>query len=62
MRRAGAAEVIADAELEPDRLAGDVGALLTDDARLERMTAASREVARPDAAERIADEILRTVD
>jgi UDP-N-acetylglucosamine--N-acetylmuramyl-(pentapeptide) pyrophosphoryl-undecaprenol N-acetylglucosamine transferase len=59
MRRAGAATVIVDAELSPERLAGEVGALFADPERLERMAAASRGLARPDAARRIADEVLR---
>jgi UDP-N-acetylglucosamine--N-acetylmuramyl-(pentapeptide) pyrophosphoryl-undecaprenol N-acetylglucosamine transferase len=58
MRRAGAATVLPDAELDPGRLAGEVGALLGDGPRLAEMAAASRELARPDAARRIADEVL----
>jgi UDP-N-acetylglucosamine--N-acetylmuramyl-(pentapeptide) pyrophosphoryl-undecaprenol N-acetylglucosamine transferase len=59
MRRAGAAIVLADAELSPERLAGEVGSLLGDGPRLEGMASASRGLARPDAARRIADEVLR---
>jgi UDP-N-acetylglucosamine--N-acetylmuramyl-(pentapeptide) pyrophosphoryl-undecaprenol N-acetylglucosamine transferase len=58
MEGAGAALVIPDAELDPARLATEVGALLSDGERLERMSAASRELARPDAAARIASEVL----
>jgi UDP-N-acetylglucosamine--N-acetylmuramyl-(pentapeptide) pyrophosphoryl-undecaprenol N-acetylglucosamine transferase len=58
MERAGAARVIADAELDPERLAAEVGGLLGDPERLEAMAAASRGLARPDAARRIADEVL----
>jgi UDP-N-acetylglucosamine--N-acetylmuramyl-(pentapeptide) pyrophosphoryl-undecaprenol N-acetylglucosamine transferase len=58
MERGGAATVLADAELGPERLAREVGALLGDPQRLERMTAAARALARPDAARRIADEVL----
>jgi UDP-N-acetylglucosamine--N-acetylmuramyl-(pentapeptide) pyrophosphoryl-undecaprenol N-acetylglucosamine transferase len=58
MERAGAAMTIEDAELSPKRLAGEVGALLGDGERLERMAAASASLARPDAAARIADEVL----
>jgi UDP-N-acetylglucosamine--N-acetylmuramyl-(pentapeptide) pyrophosphoryl-undecaprenol N-acetylglucosamine transferase len=58
MERGGAAKVIADAELGPERLADEVGALLGDRRRLEEMTAASRALAMPDAARRIADEVL----
>jgi UDP-N-acetylglucosamine--N-acetylmuramyl-(pentapeptide) pyrophosphoryl-undecaprenol N-acetylglucosamine transferase len=58
MRRAGAATVLRDDELSPERLAAEVGALLGDAERLARMAAASRQLARPDAARRIADEVL----
>jgi UDP-N-acetylglucosamine--N-acetylmuramyl-(pentapeptide) pyrophosphoryl-undecaprenol N-acetylglucosamine transferase len=58
MERGGAATVLADAELEPERLAREVGALLGDRPRLERMAADSRALARPDAARRIAAEVL----
>lgn len=55
---AGAATVLADAELSGERLAAEVAALLGDRERLEGMAAAARRVARPDAARRIADEVL----
>jgi UDP-N-acetylglucosamine--N-acetylmuramyl-(pentapeptide) pyrophosphoryl-undecaprenol N-acetylglucosamine transferase len=58
MADGGAAVVIADAELSAGRLAGEATALLSDDARLREMEAASRRLARPDAAERIAAEVL----
>jgi UDP-N-acetylglucosamine--N-acetylmuramyl-(pentapeptide) pyrophosphoryl-undecaprenol N-acetylglucosamine transferase len=58
MERAGAALVVPDAELEPGRLAGEVERLFSDDARLAAMAAASEGLAMPDAARRIADEIL----
>jgi UDP-N-acetylglucosamine--N-acetylmuramyl-(pentapeptide) pyrophosphoryl-undecaprenol N-acetylglucosamine transferase len=58
MRSAGAATVIADAELSAERLQREVAELLGDAPRLERMGAAAREVAMPDAARRIADEVL----
>jgi UDP-N-acetylglucosamine--N-acetylmuramyl-(pentapeptide) pyrophosphoryl-undecaprenol N-acetylglucosamine transferase len=58
MARAGAATVVADEELDADRLANEVGALLGDPERLAGMAAASRGLARPDAAQRIADEVL----
>jgi UDP-N-acetylglucosamine--N-acetylmuramyl-(pentapeptide) pyrophosphoryl-undecaprenol N-acetylglucosamine transferase len=50
--------VVADAELTPQRLAAEVGALLGDRARLEAMGRASASLARPDAAQRIAAEVL----
>lgn len=58
MASAGAATVLEDAELDADRLRTEVRALLADSERLQRMSAASRSLARPDAAERIATEIL----
>jgi UDP-N-acetylglucosamine--N-acetylmuramyl-(pentapeptide) pyrophosphoryl-undecaprenol N-acetylglucosamine transferase len=58
MEEAGAAVVIADRELEPGRLRRTVDELLGDRERTERMTAASRALARPDAAKRIAAEVV----
>lgn len=58
MRSAGAAVVIADAELDAQRLRTEVAAVLEDPARLEGMASASRTLAKPDAARRIADEVL----
>jgi UDP-N-acetylglucosamine--N-acetylmuramyl-(pentapeptide) pyrophosphoryl-undecaprenol N-acetylglucosamine transferase len=58
MARAGAAVVIEDSQLEPLRLAELVGSLLGDPERLRRMAAASRSLARPDAAGRVADEVM----
>ncbi len=58
MEEAGAAIVIGDEELGAERLAGEVRALLSDDSRLAAMAAASARLARPDAARRIADEVL----
>jgi UDP-N-acetylglucosamine--N-acetylmuramyl-(pentapeptide) pyrophosphoryl-undecaprenol N-acetylglucosamine transferase len=59
MERAGAALVVPDAELDGPRLAREVGGLLRDRGRLAAMGHAAAEAARPDAAERIADELLR---
>jgi UDP-N-acetylglucosamine--N-acetylmuramyl-(pentapeptide) pyrophosphoryl-undecaprenol N-acetylglucosamine transferase len=58
MADAGAALVIEDDALDPEKLAGAVATLFSDGERLEAMAAASRSLARPDAAERIAAEIL----
>ena len=58
MEQAGAAVVVPDAELTPQRLAAEVAALLGDPARLEAMGRASASLARPDAAQRIAAEVL----
>jgi UDP-N-acetylglucosamine--N-acetylmuramyl-(pentapeptide) pyrophosphoryl-undecaprenol N-acetylglucosamine transferase len=58
MVQAGAAVLVPDAELSAARLAGEVNALLADPARLEAMGRASAALARPDAAQRIAAEVL----
>ncbi len=58
MAEAGAAIVIRDEDLSAERLAADVGGLLRDSARLAAMAVASAAIARPDAARRIADEVL----
>lgn len=58
MESGGAAIVIPDAELTPERLGAEAEGLLADPARLAQMAAASRALARPDAAERIAAELL----
>lgn len=58
MADAGAALVIRDDEVTPQRLDDEVGALLGDPARLAAMAEASRSLARPDAAQAIAREVL----
>jgi UDP-N-acetylglucosamine--N-acetylmuramyl-(pentapeptide) pyrophosphoryl-undecaprenol N-acetylglucosamine transferase len=58
LERAGAAAVVADAELTPARLAAEVGAALGDQARLGEMADAALRMAKPDAARRIADQVL----
>ena len=58
MSSAGAATVIEDADLDATRLAAAAGELLGDEQRLGAMAAASASLARPDAAARIAAEIL----
>ncbi|MGI8427941.1 MAG: UDP-N-acetylglucosamine--N-acetylmuramyl-(pentapeptide) pyrophosphoryl-undecaprenol N-acetylglucosamine transferase [Solirubrobacteraceae bacterium] len=58
MERAGAAVVIADAELSGPRLAQEVGGLLADRGRLTSMARACAALARPDAARDIAREVL----
>ena len=62
MADAGAAVAFDDAELTPELLAREADGLLADAERLERMAAASRGLARPDAAERIAAEVLTAID
>jgi UDP-N-acetylglucosamine--N-acetylmuramyl-(pentapeptide) pyrophosphoryl-undecaprenol N-acetylglucosamine transferase len=58
MAAAGAAIVVRDAELTPARLGREVDALLADPARLAAMAGASASLARPDAAQAVADEVL----
>ena len=58
MADGGAAIVIPDAELEPAHLVSVITDLLGDRERLDEMAAASARLARPDAAERIATEVL----
>jgi UDP-N-acetylglucosamine--N-acetylmuramyl-(pentapeptide) pyrophosphoryl-undecaprenol N-acetylglucosamine transferase len=58
MAEAGAAVVLDDGQLAPEALSGLARSLLGDPERLEQMATASRSVARPDAARRIAAELL----
>jgi UDP-N-acetylglucosamine--N-acetylmuramyl-(pentapeptide) pyrophosphoryl-undecaprenol N-acetylglucosamine transferase len=59
MADGGAAVVVPDAELDGPRLAREVAALLGSPARLEAMRTAARKLARIDAADRVAVEVLR---
>ena len=59
VEKRGAATVLADDQLSVARLTAAVGGLFGDPARLESMAAAARQIAKPDAARRIADEVLR---
>jgi UDP-N-acetylglucosamine--N-acetylmuramyl-(pentapeptide) pyrophosphoryl-undecaprenol N-acetylglucosamine transferase len=61
MTEAGAAETIEDSALSASLLAERVTALLDDEDRLAAMSAASVALARPDAARKIADEVLAAV-
>jgi UDP-N-acetylglucosamine--N-acetylmuramyl-(pentapeptide) pyrophosphoryl-undecaprenol N-acetylglucosamine transferase len=61
MAEAGAATVIRDEELDAERLAAEIGALIHDQGRLAAMAAASAALAKPDAARRIADLVLGAV-
>ncbi|HEY0437314.1 MAG TPA: undecaprenyldiphospho-muramoylpentapeptide beta-N-acetylglucosaminyltransferase [Phenylobacterium sp.] len=57
---AGGAEIAREGQLTVESLSTALGKLLTNPARLERMAAASRSVAIPDAAERLADVVEKT--
>jgi len=61
MERAGAAVVVPDDAVDGPRMAREVAALLGSPERLHAMRRAAREIARPDAAERIAHELLMLV-
>ncbi len=58
VERAGAAVVVPDEELDGPRLARETGTLLGAQPRLAAMAKAARAIARPDAADRIAAELL----
>jgi UDP-N-acetylglucosamine--N-acetylmuramyl-(pentapeptide) pyrophosphoryl-undecaprenol N-acetylglucosamine transferase len=62
MAEAGAAVVIDDAALTPERIATVAGELLADPDRLAAMSSAARTLARPDAAQRVAAEVLAPAD
>ena len=56
-----AAVLLSQSELTPERLARETLALLSDPPHLARMAAAAHGAARPDAAARLVDELLRLV-
>jgi len=56
----GAAEVAREAGLTSDMMTSALATLLTNPARLSRMAGAARRLARPDAAERLADLVEKT--
>jgi UDP-N-acetylglucosamine--N-acetylmuramyl-(pentapeptide) pyrophosphoryl-undecaprenol N-acetylglucosamine transferase len=62
MAAAGAAVVVPDAELTAERLAREVGELLSSPPRLAAMGAAARSLARADAAQAVAAELLEAAD
>jgi UDP-N-acetylglucosamine--N-acetylmuramyl-(pentapeptide) pyrophosphoryl-undecaprenol N-acetylglucosamine transferase len=60
LANAGAAEIAVEDVLSVETMANALTALLNDPGRLTRMAAAARSVARPDAAERLADVVEAT--
>jgi UDP-N-acetylglucosamine--N-acetylmuramyl-(pentapeptide) pyrophosphoryl-undecaprenol N-acetylglucosamine transferase len=62
MERAGAAEIVEDDALDPAALLAEVGGILADEARLDRMAAAARSLAKPEAARVIADQVLEAAE
>ena len=61
LAKAGAAIVLPDRDLDGPRLSLAARVLMDDPALRERMSTAALALAKPDAAERIADEILHAV-
>ena len=61
MSEAGAAVTLEDSALTGELVRGVASELLADPARLERMSSAAAALARPDAAARIAEELVRAV-
>ncbi|CAN5519181.1 undecaprenyldiphospho-muramoylpentapeptide beta-N-acetylglucosaminyltransferase [soil metagenome] len=61
MSSGGAAVTVPDAELDAARLRAEADAILGNEARLQTMTSASHRLAVPDAAKRIAAEVLDAV-
>ena len=61
MAEGGAAVVIPDSELTAVRLSDEIAALLANEDRLREMGIAARRLAKPNAAERIASEVLGAV-
>jgi UDP-N-acetylglucosamine--N-acetylmuramyl-(pentapeptide) pyrophosphoryl-undecaprenol N-acetylglucosamine transferase len=59
LMQAGGAIRLDQAEFTPDRLASEIAALAADPVRLTAMAAAAKTIGVPDAAERLADLVLR---
>jgi UDP-N-acetylglucosamine--N-acetylmuramyl-(pentapeptide) pyrophosphoryl-undecaprenol N-acetylglucosamine transferase len=58
MAAAGAATIVEDDALDPAPLLAEVGGILKDEERLEKMSSAARALAKPHAARTIADQVL----
>lgn len=61
MKDGGAAVVIDDSRLDPAGLRAEVEALLADPERLAAMAGSARALARPEAADRIAEAVITTI-
>lgn len=59
LEKAGAAITLLQKDFTPERVAMELGALLSDPARLAAMAASAKTVGVPDAAERLADLVLK---
>lgn len=62
LERAGAAVVITENELSPEKLAGVISAILADESRLTAMAAGARSIAEPQATARIVDLLEKTIE
>lgn len=62
IERAGAGRMILQAELTPERMAQELLWLINDPQQLVRMAEASRNLGRPDAAARVVDLAMRTIE
>jgi len=60
LSQANAASRIAQTDFTPDRLASEISALAAEPTRLASMAEAARAVGRLDAAQRLADLVLKT--
>ena len=60
LAEAGGAEVAGEATITLEMMTRALETLLSNPARLARMAAGARKIARPDAAERLADLVERT--
>jgi UDP-N-acetylglucosamine--N-acetylmuramyl-(pentapeptide) pyrophosphoryl-undecaprenol N-acetylglucosamine transferase len=62
LARAGGAVLLPQADFTAERFAAEIAALTADPARLTAMAAAARSVGTPDAADRLADLVLRVAN
>ncbi len=62
LRKAGAAVVVPDREMNGERLCREVDEILKDEERVKAMGEAARRVARPQAARRLADLVLKVAE
>ena len=62
LAKANGALRIAQADFTPDRLAAEISALAAEPGRLTAMAAAARSVGRLDAAERLADLVMKVAE
>ncbi len=60
LESAGAAKVVTDEELTPERLVAELGSLLMDRRALDRMKSVAKKLGKPDAAPRLAALVKRT--